>query len=67
MENKQVIYGTCPSKSNCYKIIKIGNISSLGKTPSLRKYEKDFLDLLNFRVTDSDITNSKRAVIGYGS
>ena len=42
MENKQVIYGTCPSKSNCYKIIKIGNISSLGKTPSLRKYEKDF-------------------------
>jgi len=39
---KQVIYGTCPSKSNSYKIIKIGNVSSLGKTPSLSKYEKDF-------------------------
>ena len=40
--DKQIIYGSCPSKSNCYKIIKIGNISSLGKTPSLKKYEKDF-------------------------
>jgi Holliday junction resolvase RusA-like endonuclease len=39
---KQTIYGTCPSKSNSYKIIKIGNISSLGKTPALKKYEKDF-------------------------
>jgi Holliday junction resolvase RusA-like endonuclease len=39
---KQIIQGSCPSKSNCYKIIKIGNISSLGKTASLRKYEKDF-------------------------
>lgn len=40
--DKQVIYGTCPSKSNSYKIIKLGNISSLGKTPALKKYEKDF-------------------------
>lgn len=39
---KQIIHGTCPSKSNAYKIIKIGNISSLGKTQSLKKYEKDF-------------------------
>jgi len=39
---KQVIHGSCPSKSNCYKIIKIGNVSSLGKTPALKKYEKDF-------------------------
>jgi Holliday junction resolvase RusA-like endonuclease len=39
---KQVIHGTCPSKSNTYKIIKIGNIYSLGKTPALKKYEKDF-------------------------
>lgn len=39
---KQVIQGTCPSKSNSYKIIKVGNIYSLGKTPSLKKYEKDF-------------------------
>ena len=40
--DKQTIMGNCPSKSNCYKIIKIGNISSLGKTASLRQYEKDF-------------------------
>jgi Holliday junction resolvase RusA-like endonuclease len=39
---KQVILGSCPSKSNCYKIIKIGNIHSLGKTNNLKKYEKDF-------------------------
>jgi len=39
---KQVILGSCPSKSNCYKIIKIGNIYSLGKTNTLKKYEKDF-------------------------
>lgn len=40
--DKQVIHGACPSKSNSYKIIKIGNIYSLGKTPALKKYEKDF-------------------------
>jgi Holliday junction resolvase RusA-like endonuclease len=39
---RQVILGTCPSKSNSYRIIKIGNIYSLGKTASLKKYEKDF-------------------------
>jgi Holliday junction resolvase RusA-like endonuclease len=39
---KQIIYGNCPSKSNGYKIIKIGNIYSLGKTSTLKKYEKDF-------------------------
>jgi Holliday junction resolvase RusA-like endonuclease len=40
--DKQVIHGSCPSKSNCYKIIKIGNHSSLGKTAVLKKFEKDF-------------------------
>jgi Holliday junction resolvase RusA-like endonuclease len=39
---KQVIYGTCPSKSNSYKIIKIGQRYSLGKTSELQKYEKNF-------------------------
>ena len=28
----QVINGKCPSKSNCYTIIKLKGISSLGKT-----------------------------------
>jgi Holliday junction resolvase RusA-like endonuclease len=40
--DKQIIYGVCPSKSNCYRIIKINNISTLGKTSNLIKYEKDF-------------------------
>jgi Holliday junction resolvase RusA-like endonuclease len=39
---KQIIHGTCPSKSNCYRIINIKGISSLGKTSALTKYEKDF-------------------------
>ncbi|CAL1518154.1 RusA family crossover junction endodeoxyribonuclease [Chitinophaga sp. MM2321] len=39
---KQVIYGTVPSKSNCYIIVKIKGVSSLAKSPALRKYENDF-------------------------
>ena len=39
---KQTIFGTVPSKSNCYKIIKLGNHASLAKTPALKKYENDF-------------------------
>ena len=38
----QVINGKCPSKSNCYTIIKIKGISSLGKTKALTEYEKSF-------------------------
>lgn len=38
----QTIFGKCPSKSNCYKIIKLGNFSSLGKTKALIAYEKSF-------------------------
>lgn len=39
---KQVIYGTCPSKSNSYKIITVNGHASLGKTAALKKYEQDF-------------------------
>jgi Holliday junction resolvase RusA-like endonuclease len=39
---KQIILGTPPSKSNSYRIIKLGNIYSLGKTTAIKKYEKDF-------------------------
>lgn len=42
MEKNQIIYGTPPSKSNCYKIININGHKSLGKTDRLRKYEQDF-------------------------
>ena len=38
----QVIHGKCPSKSNCYQIVKIGGKSSLAKTPALKEYEKSF-------------------------
>ena len=38
----QVILGNVPSKSNCYKIIKLGNHASLAKTPALKKYEETF-------------------------
>ncbi|WP_424493916.1 RusA family crossover junction endodeoxyribonuclease [Salinimicrobium sp. GXAS 041] len=38
----QVIYGSTPSKSNCYRIIKIRGKSTLGKTEALKKYENDF-------------------------
>ena len=38
----QVIYGKCPSKSNCYKIITLKNHSSLCKTKTLTEYEKSF-------------------------
>lgn len=50
---RQVIYGTVPSKSNCYKIItfkhKDGRShASLAKTTHLKQYEKDFYIQCNF-------------------
>ena len=43
---KQVIHGSCPSKSNSYKIItkrsQRKTFSSLGKTDKLIEYEKSF-------------------------
>lgn len=41
-EIKGIILGNTPSKSNCYKIIKLGKHSSLAKTPALKKYEDNF-------------------------
>ena len=38
----QTVLGNCPSKSNCYKIFKIGNHAKIGKTDTLAKYEKQF-------------------------
>ena len=38
----QTIIGKCPSKSNCYKVIKLGNHASLAKTKVLTDYEKSF-------------------------
>lgn len=36
------IPGTCPSKSNCYRIITVAGHSSLGKTKALKEYERTF-------------------------
>lgn len=41
-EEVQVILGNVPSKSNCYRIIKLGNHASLAKTAALKKYEDSF-------------------------
>ena len=42
MEEKQVILGQVPSKSNCYKIITLYGKYSLAKTHALKLYEKSF-------------------------
>ena len=39
---KQVIYGSVPSKSNCYKIVTVYGHGSLAKKDALKKYEADF-------------------------
>ena len=42
MINNYTIIGNVPSKSNCYKVIKLGNRCSLGKQAHLKTYEKSF-------------------------
>lgn len=39
---RQTIYGQPPSKSNSYKIIKLGKILKLGKTDATKRYEQNF-------------------------
>ena len=42
MKHEQVIYGSVPSKSNCYKIITLGGHGSLAKTQAMKAFEKQF-------------------------
>ena len=42
MKHEQVIYGSVPSKSNCYKIITLGGHGSLAKTQTMKEFEKKF-------------------------
>jgi Holliday junction resolvase RusA-like endonuclease len=42
MKHEQVILGSVPSKSNCYKIITFNGHSSLGKTSAMNTFEKNF-------------------------
>jgi len=54
-EEVQVILGNVPSKSNCYRIIKLGNHASLAKTAALKKYEESFaLQCGKYRNTNID-------------
>lgn len=53
MINKYIINGNVPSKSNCYKVIKLGrgdkSKCSLGKQKQLLSYENSFkLQMLNY-------------------
>jgi len=46
---KYIIAGNVPSKSNQYKVIKLGNKCSLGKQSQLKSYENSFkLQMLNY-------------------
>ena len=47
---RYVITGNVPSKSNCYKVIRLGNKCSLGKQSQLKSYENSFkLQMLNYK------------------
>ena len=46
---KFTILGNVPSKSNCYKVIRLGNRCGLGKQKQLLSYENSFkLQMLNY-------------------
>ena len=47
---KYIIKGNCPSKSNQYKVIRLGNRCGLGKQKKLESYENSFkIQMLNYK------------------
>lgn len=42
MKHEQIIYGSVPSKSNCYKIVTLAGHGSLAKTAAMKEFEKKF-------------------------
>ena len=57
---EETIYGSVPSKSNCYKIITLRSkdgksYSSLGKTSGLKKYEQSFYRQLSGKTRGRNI------------
>jgi Holliday junction resolvase RusA-like endonuclease len=42
MKHEQVILGSVPSKSNCYRIVTLGGHGSLAKTSAMKEFEKKF-------------------------
>lgn len=61
------IHGQCPSKSNCYRVIRLGGHGSLCKTKALTDYEKSFF--LQNPLRDADLSEPFRleADVYYGS
>lgn len=57
MSQKFTITGNCPSKSNCYKVIRLGNKCGLGKQKRLYNYEKSFLSQIsqyNYKIIEGN-------------
>nr|DAH35764.1 MAG TPA: Endodeoxyribonuclease RusA [Caudoviricetes sp.] len=50
--DKQIIYGSIPSKSNSYKIVTLGGHGTLAKTKETKKYEESFFMQCSIRNTD---------------
>lgn len=42
MKHEQIIYGSVPSKSNCYKIVTLSGHGTLAKTAAMKLFEDKF-------------------------
>ena len=49
MKHEAVVYGSVPSKSNCYKIVTLCGHGSLAKTPAMKEFEKKFFLQCSYR------------------
>lgn len=52
-----IVMGQPPSKSNCYRIIKLGNHGSLAKTPALKAYESTFFTQVPGNIREINLTS----------
>lgn len=49
MSHESVVYGSVPSKSNCYKIITLNGHGSLAKTKAMKEFENNFYLQCSYR------------------
>lgn len=49
MNHESVVYGSVPSKSNCYKIITLNGHGSLAKTKAMKEFENSFYLQCSYR------------------
>lgn len=49
MKHEAVVYGSVPSKSNCYQIIKMGGHYSMAKSKTMKAFEERFLLQCSYR------------------